>query len=164
MSFLLQDIPGSATFRQFNQRYPSLDPVSTEVFLRLMRVGSDCLEFLDRLLEQHGLLHGRWITLILLMRVPDYQADPSELARKQGVSRPTMTGLLERLERDGLIERIADPSDGRRYAARLTDRGVAKLDAVMPGYYEAVAELMSVYSARELSQLVKLLRKAPRIQ
>lgn len=161
MAFLLRDIPGSATFKQFNERYPSLDPVSIEVFLRLMRVGSDCLDFLDRLLEQHDLLHGRWITLILLMREQDHQADPSELAKKQGVSRPTMTGLLERLERDKLIERVPDTQDGRRFAAKLTRSGVAKLDGVMPGYYEAVADLMSVYNKRELDQLVKLLRKAP---
>ncbi|MFP4107207.1 MAG: MarR family winged helix-turn-helix transcriptional regulator, partial [Phycisphaerae bacterium] len=133
MAFLLRDIPGSATFKQFNERYPSLDPASIEAFLRLMRVGSDCLELLDRLLEDHDLLHGRWITMILLMREHEHQADPSNLAEKQGVSRPTMTGLLERLERDGLIERVADPQDGRRFAAKLTRAGVAKLDGVMPG-------------------------------
>lgn len=161
MTFLLRDIPGSATFERFNRRYPQLDSIATEAFLRLMRVGSDYLEFLDRHLDQHSLLHGRWITLILLMREPDRQADPSNLAEKQGVSRPTMTGLLERLERDGLVERIPDDHDGRRSAAKLTDKGVAKLDSVMPGYYEAVVSLMSVYTERERKQLVKLLRKAP---
>lgn len=95
------------------------------------------------------------------MREQDHQADPSDLAEKQGVSRPTMTGLLERLERDGLIERVPDAEDGRRFAAKLTRSGVAKLDRVMPDYYEAIADLMSVYNNRELEQLVKLLRKAP---
>ncbi len=161
MAFLLRDIPGSAIFNQFAKRYPGLDPLATEAFLRLMRVGSDYLDFLDRLLREHGLLHGRWITLILLMREPDRAARPSVLAQKQGVSRPTMTGLLEGLTRDGLVECLDDPSDGRTSQARLTPKGVAKLDKIMPGYYAAVSELLEDYSPRELEQLLKLLRKAP---
>ena len=161
MAFLLRDIPGSVIFERFAERYPKLDPVATEAFLRLMRVGSDYLDFLDRFLEGHGLLHGRWITLILLMREPDHRADPSDLAEKQGVSRPTMTGLLEGLERDGLIKRVPDPEDGRRSGAKLTHKGVTKLDAVMPSYYKAVADLFAGFSKREQHQLLTLLRKAP---
>jgi DNA-binding MarR family transcriptional regulator len=161
MAFLLRDIPGSAVFEQFAQRYPHLDPVATEVFLRLMRVGSDLLDFLDRLLEPSQLLHGRWITLILLLREPDRMAQPSVLAEKQGVSRPTMSGLLEGLTRSGLVERVADPEDGRRFAARLTKAGIAKLDEVMPEYYAAVSQLLSAYRPQELQQLARLLRKAP---
>lgn len=162
MSFLLRDLPDATTLERFRSRYTSLDPIATEAFLRLMRVGSDCLEFLDQFLGQHDLLHGRWITLVLLMREDDQQADPSELAAKQGVQRPTMTGLLNHLERDGLIKRVPNEIDGRRSAAELTKKGLAKLDAVMPEYYEAVATLMSVYSEQEFRQLVKLLRKFPR--
>jgi DNA-binding MarR family transcriptional regulator len=161
MTFLLRDIPGATVFARFGKRYPQLDPVATEAFLRLMRVGSDLLDFLDRQLGPHGLLHGRWITMILLMREPDHTASPSVLADKQGVRRPTMSGLLRSLEADGLIDRIPDPCDGRQFQVRLTDAGVAKLDAVMPEYYATVADLLACYSARELKQLVRLLRKAP---
>ena len=159
--FLLRDIPTSSTFEQFSERYPQPDPAATEAFLRFMRIGSDYLDFLDQFLRGHGLLHGRWITLILLMREPDRSAPPSVLAEKQGVSRPTMTGLLEGLERDGLISRANDPHDGRQSLIRLTRQGTEKLDAVMPGYYAAVSRLMSSYTSYELKSLLKLLRKAP---
>lgn len=161
MAFLLRDIPDAATFERFAERYPRLDPLATEAFLRCMRTGSDLLEFLDRHLERSALRHGGWITLILLMREPDHTASPSDLAKKQGVRRPTMTGLLGRLERDGLVERVDHGADARSSPARLTRKGITVLDAIMPDYYAAVAELMSVYSVRELTQLVALLRKAP---
>ena len=38
---------------------------------------------------------------------------PSELAEAERVKRPTATRIAAALERDGLIERAADPSDGR---------------------------------------------------
>jgi DNA-binding MarR family transcriptional regulator len=126
-----------------------------------MRVGSDYLEFLDALLSKHDLLHGRWITLILLMREPDRAALPSVLAEKQGVSRATMSGLLEGLEADGLIERVSDEADARRSLAKLTRRGVSRLDKVMPVYYRAVSGLMSAYSNSQRKQLLELLRAAP---
>ena len=80
MAFLLRDIPDAATFERFAERYPRLDPLATEAFLRCMRTGSDLLEFLDRHLERSALRHGGWITLILLMREPDHTASPSDLA------------------------------------------------------------------------------------
>ena len=161
MAFLLRDIPTASVFARFAERYPHLDPVATEAFLRCMRVGSDLLDFLDHHLARHGLRHGRWIALVLLMREPEHTASPSVLAAKQGVRRPTMTGLLNGLERDGLVERVDHAGDARLSPVRLTPAGVSRLDAIMPRYYAAVNELMSSYTAQELTQLVRLLRKAP---
>lgn len=47
----------------------------------------------------------------------------SELAVREGVTQPSMTALVTRLERDGLATRGADPSDGRAVVVTLTDAG-----------------------------------------
>ncbi|MFW5653153.1 MAG: MarR family winged helix-turn-helix transcriptional regulator [Planctomycetota bacterium] len=161
MAFLLRDIPNAETFDRFRDRYPDLDPIATELFLRLLRIGSDYLEYLDGLLQPFGLLHGRWITLILLMREADRMALPSTLAEKQGVSRATMSGLLDGLERDGLIERVPDPADARRLFARLTSVGEAKLDAIMPHYYASISSMMGTLSDSQQEHLLHLLRGMP---
>lgn len=49
------------------------------------------------------------------------------LAAEQGVSQPSMTQLVHRLERDGLVRRAADPQDGRVVAVAVTDAGRALL-------------------------------------
>jgi DNA-binding MarR family transcriptional regulator len=48
-----------------------------------------------------------------------------ELARRALLSKQTMTEMVRRLERDGLVERRADPSDGRASLIFLTDRSRA---------------------------------------
>jgi len=53
----------------------------------------------------------------------------TELAEHERVTQPTMTCILDRLERDGLVERHADPRDGRARRIEITDRGRALLVA-----------------------------------
>jgi len=52
---------------------------------------------------------------------------PSELAEYEGIKRPTATRVLQRLLEAGLIERTADPTDGRSAVVSATRDGVALL-------------------------------------
>ncbi len=155
----LQDLPTTSTLRRFAARYPDADIDAVLQFLTILRIGTDLSNALDAFLDQrHGLLQGRWWVLILLMREEDLTSSPSELAAKSGVTRATMTGLLEGLMRERLVERLADATDGRRYRVRLTAEGQAKLDVVMPDYYRRVKELMLAVPAERRSALVDDLR------
>ncbi|MFC9154705.1 MarR family winged helix-turn-helix transcriptional regulator [Streptomyces bauhiniae] len=46
------------------------------------------------------------------------------LARSEGVSQPNMTQLVNRMERGGLVQRVADPSDGRVVLVEATEAGL----------------------------------------
>ncbi|WP_137845387.1 MarR family transcriptional regulator [Microbacterium sp. 2FI] len=48
------------------------------------------------------------------------QSTQTELAKQCDIEQPTMALTLRRMQRDGLIERMSDPSDGRRSIVRLT--------------------------------------------
>ena len=50
------------------------------------------------------------------------------LAAKEGVSQPSMTQLIQRLERQGLVTRLADPDDGRAALIGITAQGQELLD------------------------------------
>ena len=45
------------------------------------------------------------------------------VAATEGVSAPTMTRLIDGLERDGLVQRVPDPQDARGVLVRATSRG-----------------------------------------
>ncbi|MEV8513553.1 MarR family transcriptional regulator [Dactylosporangium sp. NPDC051484] len=51
----------------------------------------------------------------------------TELAAAEGVTQPAMTQLVQRLERDGLADRAADPTDGRVVLVRVTRAGTELL-------------------------------------
>jgi len=50
------------------------------------------------------------------------QSTQTELAKECDIEQPTMALTLRRMQRDGLIERLSDPADGRRSIVRLTPR------------------------------------------
>nr|WP_321360431.1 MarR family transcriptional regulator [uncultured Hyphomonas sp.] len=139
--FLLKDLPEDRYVERFSQKYGPIDPKRLNLFLTVLRSGSDLLVELDNFLERFGLTHGRWITLVLLMREPDLSARPATLAEKQGVRRATMTGLTQRLEMDGLVRRIPDDEDGRSVRICLTEAGADLLQAIMPEYYRRVGDM-----------------------
>lgn len=128
-------------------------------FLHLLGVASELSIGLDEFLSRYQLLQGRWWVLILLMREDNFVSSPSKLAEKAGVSRATMTGLLDGLSREKLIERIVDEKDKRQTQIKLTSKGQKQLDDVMPDYYQRLGKLMSVIDKDEGETLMRVLGK-----
>lgn len=58
----------------------------------------------------------------------DGPARISELAHRQRIAQPSMTGLAQRLEGEGWVERRPDPADGRATLVRITAAGREALD------------------------------------
>lgn len=75
----------------------------------------------DERLRAIGLPHAALIALDILIRTGPTGADT--LARTARVQPQTMSRTLERLERDGLIERGPHPADRRRRVVTVTDQG-----------------------------------------
>jgi DNA-binding MarR family transcriptional regulator len=153
----LHDLPTAEVLQKFAARYPEADVSAVTAFLTLLRVATELSQALDGFLARHGLLQGRWWVLILLMREATFESSPSALAQKAGVTRATMTGLLDGLERDRLVQRVFGAADRRRVTVRLLPAGQAVLDAVMPDYYRRVRALMSTLDAAHRTSLLSML-------
>jgi DNA-binding MarR family transcriptional regulator len=52
----------------------------------------------------------------------------TDLAESEAIAQPTVTTLVGRMERDGLVERRPDPGDARAVLVHLTDAGLARLN------------------------------------
>jgi DNA-binding MarR family transcriptional regulator len=153
----LHDLPSTQVLEKFAARYPDADISAISTFLLLLRVATDLSVALDTCLSKHGLLQGRWWVLILLMREENCTSTPSNLAEKAGVSRATMTGLIDGLEQVGLVIRIFDKEDRRSVQIQLTQAGQTKLDEVMPDYYRRLRQCMSGLDEKNRALLQQML-------
>ncbi len=159
---LLKELPRFECLLEAAQRYPDLHPESTEAFLHLLRTTDLVFAADSRLLSQHQLSPGRFTVLMQLNRHPDLPETPATLADAAGVTRATMTGLLDTLEKDGLVRRSPAPSDRRLTLIQLTEAGTALMNRVIPEYFRNVAAMMAPLSPEERAQLVGLLQKIER--
>ena len=96
--------------------------------------------------------------LFLLDVAPDGLA-PNALAEQAGVTRATVTGLLDGLEREGLIERHANAEDRRALCIRLTSKGKQLASTVIDQHGRWIAGLFGNLSVDERKQLAALLEK-----
>jgi DNA-binding MarR family transcriptional regulator len=87
---------------------------------------------------------------------------PSALARRAGLHPATMTGILDRLERDGWIDRGRDPSDRRAVVVQVArGRGaeVLRLYLVDSGMNAAMDQICAEYEDKDLELLADFLRR-----
>lgn len=153
----LRDLPTPEILGKFAERYPDADVTAITSFLYLLRVATDLSLALNTCLSKHDLLQGRWWVLILLMREESEISTPSLLANKLGVTRATMTGLLDGLEQNGLVTRVFAKEDRRSVKIQLTPAGQGKLDVVMPDYYRRLRQCMQGLDEEKRNQLQQLL-------
>ena len=156
---MLKDLPRYECLLAASAKYPSLEPDAAEPFLHLLRTGDAVFAAESRFLAQHGISQGRFTVLMLLNRCLEQPSTPAELADAAGVTRATMTGLVDTLERDGWVTRTGDPADRRTVLVRMTAEGQALLDAILPDYFRCVSATMQPLSKAERKQLIGLLQK-----
>jgi DNA-binding MarR family transcriptional regulator len=157
--FYLKDLPTDTSLQEFSRLYPNMNPSAIKSCAELLRTGSELLTTFETILGCHNLSQGRFLTLIVLNRNPNDAVSPSYLADKIGVRRATMTGLLDRLERDGLIERLSGHPDRRKIGVQLTFNGHQVLADLLPDYYRNIAKIMAKLTEKERLDLMSLLGK-----
>ena len=129
----------------------------------MLRVHSDMTRVLDaELTHRHGLPLTSYEVLLFLADSPDGRMRMSELADSVLLSRSGLTRLVDRLERDGLLEREQCEEDARGYFAAITDRGRTLFTEARRTYLAGVRErFLSRFSRDDLQTLGELWEKVP---
>jgi DNA-binding MarR family transcriptional regulator len=94
----------------------------------------------EELLREHGFTMSTYSVLATLIKTPKGCMRMSELADTVLISRPGMTRLIERLERDGLVERRRDEGDSRQVYAQITELGRERLGEAAKTHFDGVRE------------------------
>ncbi|MHC1742790.1 MAG: MarR family winged helix-turn-helix transcriptional regulator [Syntrophobacteraceae bacterium] len=104
-----------------------------------------------------GLTHGQFFMLIALLEEDGVQ--PSQLADKTALDRPTVTGLLDRLERDGWVVRRLDPNDRRTLRVHLTPKTLGAREALLAIFETINGQFLQRFSDTEWAQFQGFLNR-----
>ena len=108
-------------------------------------------------LTSMGLTHGQFFMLVAL-----YDEDgllPSQLADKTALDRPTITGLLDRMERDGWTERRPEPSDRRVLRIHLTSKALQAREVILSIFEETNGQFVRRFSQEEWALFQSFLKR-----
>ncbi len=110
-------------------------------------------------LAEQGLSLTEFEVLLRLARSPGRQLRMSDLSAQTSLSTSGITRVVDRLEREGLVERHACATDRRGLLAVLTAAGEDKLDATLDGHLELVDRWFTgLLDPAELDALLTALR------
>lgn len=106
-------------------------------------------------LREHALSDQQWRVLRVLGE--HGTVETGRVAREAFILGPSLTGVLSRMERDGLVGRERDPADQRRTVVKATGKGkllVRKLSVTIEAHYQ---QMEAVLGKQKLAQLYVLL-------
>ena len=138
---------------------PGTAPSGNNLGFLLAKAGQRWNEMLAKRFAARGFAEVRPAYGSIL--IPLFEEDGlrmSELARRARLSKQTLTTLVPRLERDGLIERRGDPGDGRAALVFLTARARAFAPVAAAVLAEHDDELARLVSTRDLATTTRVLR------
>ena len=111
-----------------------------------------------------GVLHGQTVARRVGVNSSDLEcldlilmSGPStagEIARHTGLTSGAVTGLIDRLERLGLVERTADPADRRKVLVRVREDRIGPIAQLYAPLEKAMQALLAGYSKEELKVLI----------
>lgn len=119
-----------------------LSPLDLAAWRGFLRVHAAVVRALDEeLREAHGLPLTSYEVLLALESAPARRLRMTELAGSLLLSQSGVTRLVDRLEREGLVERERCESDARGFYAVLTDGGLRRLRDARPTHLAGVRRL-----------------------
>lgn len=115
---------------------------------------ADLVRRLDaELVAEHGLSLAAYDALLFLHRAPGHRLRMTDLGREVLFTPSGVSRLIDRLEAEGLVRRVAG-ADGRERMAELTDDGLARLRTAAVTHVAGVRRLfLDRFSPAELEQL-----------
>ena len=112
----------------------------------------------DSRLKPLGVASGQ-IPIFAALLDGEAALSPTALARLARIEQPTMAATLTRMERDGLIHRRPDSTDGRSSLIHLSTTGLAKAPEVMATLFAARQEMLMGFDEEERATLAALLTR-----
>ncbi len=125
--------------------------------IALLQARETAMTFFRPIIKQHNLTEQQWRIVRVLAEHPSMNFH--DLAFRTCILRPSLTGILTRMERDGLVLRLKPLNDQRKLYVSLTQTGQKLYENAQAQVEEVYRQLEAQYSPEKMQQLTALLRE-----
>lgn len=142
----------------FKERYPGASPTATEAAMNLVRTADMLVKRIGDLVQPFGLSPSSALALGILVDA-ETPLPPNKIAKRLIISRATVTGLLDSLERQGYVRREPHPSDRRMLFIKPTESGCRVAQEFRLVVHRHQKEWLAALSETEQGQLIDALHR-----
>ena len=130
------------------------------LFTHLARTGLFLEALQDECLAPFGISFGDYAVLRILQDAGEGETmSPTRLAELVGRTTGGMTKVIDRLEREGLVRRRPDPTDGRGVRVTLTPKGRRTCDRAAASYVTGRERILAALTPQEITTIDASLRR-----
>ncbi len=123
--------------------------------IALLQARETAMGFFRPILKSHNLTEQQWRIIRVLAN--NRSIEFHELAAETCILRPSLTGILSRMERDKLIFRLKPVNDQRKLYVSLTQQGQDLYEVARHQVEQGYAEIEAAFSRQKMDQLMTLL-------
>jgi DNA-binding MarR family transcriptional regulator len=142
----------------FEKHYPGASPTATEAAMNLVRTADLLVKRISDLVQPFGLSPSSALALSIIADA-EVPLPPNEIAERLIISRATITGLLDSLERRGYVRRMPHSSDRRMLLIEPTESGRNIANEFRLVVHRQQKEWLAALTESEQGQLVDTLHR-----
>lgn len=142
---------------ELEKKFPGTSVLATECIVNFTFLADRLDAFGESLVRGHGIPSVAAFNVLEILHVAGEPLPPSTIAERMIVARGTMTGILNSLQRRGLIRRIPHEEDGRMVLIEMTSEGVARLTRLHPQLHRAEKRVMDCLTESQQRSLLGML-------
>jgi DNA-binding MarR family transcriptional regulator len=143
--------------RKQEREWPGSSASATECALNIVNLSSRIEAYGMEIVRRHGISSIGAFNVLTILHGERESLAPSTIAERMIVTRGTVTGILDSLERRGLIERARHSDDGRMRLVSITAKGKRAVQKILPELHRAEREWFGVLKPAQRKTLVTLL-------
>jgi MarR family 2-MHQ and catechol resistance regulon transcriptional repressor len=139
--------------------YEWIKEISTKSFIELKKTMDLFENISNQFFYKYDISNAKFNVLVVLLKGNKAGIMLSEIGEQMIVSKANITGLIDRLQRQGYVKRIRDNIDRRKIMAVMTPEGKAFTEKLLEDYREWIVNITNITNDEEKEQLIKILKK-----
>ena len=135
------------------------DASALELWLLLLKTTFRLRSHIRPVFAERGLTGPQWRVFRMLGEAEGQGLTPGQVSERLGVTGGNTTGIVDKLEEAGLIQRLPHPQDRRVTRLELTPTGQELYAQVRPVFDQRIVDLLGSLSEDDRQQMIQLLRR-----
>jgi MarR family 2-MHQ and catechol resistance regulon transcriptional repressor len=145
--------------KRMAESYAWVEGIASRTIIEFKKTHEMLEEVFENYFQEYDISDSKFNLLVILYNSSEKGLMLSEIGDRMLVTKANITGLIDRLEKQGLVKRIRDDTDRRKIQAVITKKGISFTEEVMRKYKEWSGDIMNILNDDEKSRLINIMSK-----